>query len=521
MATTQEIINQEITQMQKVYEEIAPGADIQPGTAAFELLVVPAATHATDLTERSVAVLDSMSIRQVLSQDDPDDELVTNLLSNQRVAVEEVERAAGYVSLILTTNSNTRITASAIITCGGVTLNPDKDYIGTVDIENYPNANTSTSQYVSLVPVGDNWSMTIGVLTEEPFTGVLSAGQVCTIDPAPNTLSSIALSSSVVGSSVDTPEAQLARAITGTPARVLTGRDQVKSLFLNEAPIPVIHAEVIGMGDDLMLRDRDANGLSTGGSIDVYVRTEQVPTEQELLITFSNDGSGNWTAQLPNTIGQGADTVLSIYTEDKSQRIGDVTITPTFTTEVDAPTVTEAIHARYSTYQLLDVAFTYQGDISSTAVYRVTVQHMPGLQTLQDWVESAAIRSKAFSVLVKGGPVIRVAVDMTVTYTSGADVPDQATMQQAIADAVNALPIGTDSLQASHIITASKSAFAEGTVIMPLNMKATVGMPDGRTQFVSDQLVITAPVAPGISEGNILFACKPGDVHIELVEQTA
>jgi len=508
------------TELQQLLTETYPTIDVSTGTVLFELLIKPASYYFAKQDVDLETVRDNYSLAQVLNSDSPDDELVDNLLSNYNVTRKEGSSASGSLNIYTNGNNNIYIPASASFICSGVSIRPLKSYVGVAGTTVYEDTDTVT--YVPFVDLGGGRKVfSIQASTVEPLTSTLSAGLPCTSDVSDSNVSSVEIGSTFTGGSAEETNAQLLdRARLGVNAKVLTGKDNIQQFLVSNEDLIVQDARVFGMGDALQTRDSVNNGgISSGGRVDAYIRTAVVPVAQDAPITAHKQDDGSWELEVPAASFAGAYAVTQITYDNQLINAG-LQSTVGYSATGGWPLVESAAQARYSKYQTLTVAFEADiGDPSATeAIFTARVLYMPGVSETQDFLNGEGVRSMVFDHVVKAVIPIVIEADIDISHRSGVIVPEAAEFQQAVADVINGKPIGIEALYTSDLASACQRLSPEGTVRMPINLRATLYLPDGSTAYTSSQNYVKPPTDTGISFENCQFFCFPSDVNIAVSE---
>jgi hypothetical protein len=515
MATT-DVQVQVQAELQDVLRTQVPTADVEVGSAVYELVVRPAAVLIADQNEAMDALRDNLSLVQELSKTEPDDATVDRLLSNYNIVRKEGTPALGTLNIYTRSPASLAISNTIVFTCAGVAMVPPKTFVGYTGTR--PAEDTDTLVYTLMRQLAsDLYVFTIQAQTTQVLTTTLSAGQPCTLSPLVSRVLRAETASSFVSAALPETSVQLLqRAQTGINARVLTGRDNIMSFLQNRSDVNVLDVAVFGMTDELLLRDKTF-GPASGGMVDVYVRTAPVPNLVKVVLTGTKVGE-TWTITLPDTYA-GAYGVLAVWYG--GNRL-DASLTPVlgFLALPGDPFMTEDIHARYSPYQTLSVTFPLPDLLTevATAEFEVEIFYATGLQTLQDLVTAELNRSYGFDMLIKAAVPAVIEVDLEVRYPQGLDVPDEATFQSAIADAINAKPLASEALQSSEIVYAVKTLLPQGEVQMPVQMFARVWLPDGTTAYTYSPHYIKVAPQDGLGEANCMYVCYPGSVRVKLTE---
>ena len=520
--TSAEITAKE-AEIRALLTEYIPAGDFSRGTVLNDLLVKPLAIEQVEQDTTLATLLENMSLTQLLASDNPDSDMVDRLLSNFGIIRRSGSQATGLVNIYTNSSTNVLIPANHTITCGTVTMRPVKNTIGVSDAGQV--RETTTTTYVQMRQLtASSWVFAVSVQTVDNLDTVLAAGLSCTLTPSPSAVTAVQTASTFTGGSAAETDAELLeRAQTGTHARVVAGKENIRALLTEGiSTVDVLDAAVFGMGDELQTRDQTRSGfLSTGGCVDVYVKTAQVPvlTEVSLAGTRSN---GRWWVTVPAATYPGAYGVMNV--QYGNNFLTDVTpLLGVSASGATGPLVSTGPDARYSMYQTLQVGIYSTGlPDEDTLTFTMVVMHMPGVAELQALVNGETYRNFAFDMLIRGVIPLIVSPQLEIRYAQGITAPTEAELQQAVAAAINAKPLADEKLQASEIIHACKQAFAGGEVQMPISMTATVWLPDGTFAYESNQNALAAPDdVTGISAGNTGFFCFPGDVRVDLTETSA
>jgi hypothetical protein len=518
--TLQERQESRAIELQNLLTEHYPAGDFSVGTVLYDLLVVPAALTYANQEVTLDLVRDNLSLSQVLSTTDPDPALVDNLLSNYGVVRDAGSAALGLLNIFTTSTQNIYIPSTSEFECNGIKIRPTKTFVGVPG--SITEQDTPEVSYIQMRDFDDTSKVfSISAATVTLVSTVLSAGQSCT-----STLNNPLITKTETGSTFtggrieETTLALLQRARTGVNSSVVTGRDNIRSLLTAQTAVNVIDAAVFGMGDDLQLRDAGNNtGISSGGRVDVYVKTSPVPIEVKRVLTGTRTTGNVFEIDISDNLFSGAYGVSRVGYNDQPL---DVSLTHILGYDVQGPwpLIESAVQARYSQYQTLTLQFetTEVPAANTEATFEVTVLYMPGIQEMQTFLNAPGVRSHSFDHVVKAVIPVIMELDVDIEYAGGIEAPSVGTIQQTISDIINLKPIGTEALFTSEIVYACRLAFSEGTVRMPINLRARVYMPDGTVTYTSSQNHIKAPTVTGISYRNAAFFCFPGSVNVALSE---
>lgn len=507
--------------IQSLLSEQLPGIDVSTGTVVNELLVKPISVVVANQEAGLAVVRENMSLTQVLSSPDPDPALVDNLLSNFNVTRQTGAQASGVLHVYIDGTTNIHIAPSARFTCASVELAPVKAYVGvpgTITQADTPNIN-----YAQAREVADGmYVFAVAVSSVLPITSVLAVGQPCTSDLNDPRVHKVEVGEAIVGGTVEeTTVSLLERARTAMNARVVTGRDNIRALLLSQTGTTVLDSAVVGMGDVLQTRDHTISGLiSTGGRVDVYVKTSAVPLSARILVTATRQSGNVWRATVPADRAYGTYGIVSVRYQDT---LLDVTMTPILGYEPAPgmlPVIESAAAARYSTYQTLSIDFetTALPAASSSESVEIDVLYAPGIDDLQAYVNSAGVRSYSFDMLIRAAVPVVVEVSVELEYTTGVTAPELGVIQQKVADIINLKPMGSKALYTTDIAYACNLVFPMATVRTPVQLAGIIYRPDGLIALSRSAQALTIPELTGVSYVNAAFMCASFDVSVTLVE---
>lgn len=507
-------------QFQALLQQENPEMDFSPGSVLNELTIKPNASILAEQEASLDELRENMSLLQLLSQDDLDSTYLDRLLSNYNVIRREGSKAAGQLNIYTQSTQNVSINSSQTFTCAGIQLRPLKSYIGVHGT--ITGNDTAQLQYVQVRQYNDDtWVFTIEAQTVDDMETVLSPGQSCSMSPELPQVSSVTVASTFTGGSLEEDSNTLLdRAQTQINAMVLTGRDNIKAMLERNGSVEVLNTAVFGMGDALMLRD-NYHGVSGGGAVDAYVKTEPVPSMVNAALTGEKDSDDVWTIEIPAATYPGVYGITQIQYDN--QLITEFTEVLSFTTDDTAPWMGEMLHARFSKYQALSAQFSTLQPLTSDseAQFTVSLLYMPGLSALQELVENPNVRSYGFDMLIKGAVPVVIAPSIDISYPKGMTVPDEEDFQNAVADTINSKPIGEEYLQSSEIVYACKQLFSAGEVAMPIHMFARTWLPEGGTIYTTSQTYVKVADLEGLSYQNAFFTCFPSSVDVTLTEVDA
>ena len=147
-------------------------------------------------------------------------------------------------------------------------------------------------------------------------------------------------------------------------------------------------------------------------------------TSTELEVTKRSDGK--WAAQLSSTLFPGAYGVDQVRWQSLNLDTA-TTLELGYSREAGDPVMSEAAHARYSSFQTMTVVVDstdLQGSVGDALTLDLNVLHMPGIGAIQDLVDDPSVKNYAFDTMVKGAIPVLVGVHVTMEYVQGITPPE-------------------------------------------------------------------------------------------------
>jgi len=225
------------------------------------------------------------------------------------------------------------------------------------------------------------------------------------------------------------------RTSIATPS--FAGRGNIKALVRKRVP-DIMDIAVIGAGDPEMTRDAGSDGISKGGRIDIYLRSQPYPAQIGSIalgrLVTKEEKRSVWRVFVDSDAAPGFYHVADAHAVDADLRISDC--------KVLEETYEQARFSRYqtATLQIEQLGETFgltEGE--SFRRFDLTLLAMPHVATIQDYLDGPEIRQPGLDVLVFAAKPAWIKVDVQLRRGAKAD---KSAIQQAIANYVNGLPIG-------------------------------------------------------------------------------
>lgn len=254
------------------------------------------------------------------------------------------------------------------------------------------------------------------------------------------------------GGNVPQSNAELISKIrVGMATPSFSGTDNIKAL-VRASGVDVADIAVIGARNPEMTRDRRDGKVSSGGKLDIYIRTQKYPAAIGLNkvaeLVSKTENSCTWEVELDINEAPGYYKVRDIRpTGSDPGQPGCVVMDDnrTFhTCGLDyVPDIKHPDEAKHSRYQASIVRFKEEEKTfglvpgKDTKQFDVTVLVMPGIDTVQDYLNNSAVRQPGLDVLVKAAKPVWVTVEVARLSSPFGG------WAEAVVNYINSLPIGT------------------------------------------------------------------------------
>ena len=507
-----------------------PSLDLKTGSVWNDLLIrIAAIFHA--LEQQDIEALQrSMSLAAINA--DPtlaDPDYVNGVMSNFLIERDDGAKATGYVRVILNALQTTIINDGTTFTTGEYVFTTEATYVGVTDATAVLR---STERLIELRSDG-NYEFTIPVVAAAEGTGYnIEKGTDLTMSPAPTPL---VLSEAAVdfesGLAQETNAALTAKLSNGITAKVLSGRQHIAAL-LREQLASIASISIIGFGDPEMLRDKhNVMQLAVGGKSDIYVQTQPAPIRKTLTVTATlvDAETKEWQFGIARDDAPGFLLVSSVYESSSSggslelsyqARAADISQESSeFVPYIDTTTSVESAYSRYQTSVLrfLDPSTAATVVVGDTATYYCDVWYLPGVDTLQDYINQRGVHTPQADYLLRAPIPLWSTVSALVKYKNGTVQPSESAVQQAVLDQVNGVGFGSGILETSDIIAAIKDVIGEESYVSsPIEISARLYKPDGTSVLYRSNTAINIPndFTNSISSRTAMFLIVASNISI-------
>jgi hypothetical protein len=497
-----------------------PSMDLVPGRVLRDLLIRPAAMfHALNQTDID-RLRQSMSLKAI--EADPalaDEEIVDGVLSNYRVTRNTGQKSSGLVTIVLSDLLTTSVDAGTAFTANGLSFLTSSAYVGVTSQD----AVTNDGQRLITQRVDGTYSFTVPVEAADVGTQYdLRRNTRMTASPAiPNMIDALATQDFAGGANSQTNEELIQQFKTGISPSVFSGRIQIEALC--RGVVPGLEAiSITGFGDAEMLRDRhNIFEVSQGGKADLWVRTAYpqtvalikeatlVDAAQKLWqITIARDDAPGFYT-IDGVLPTGADpTEQTLQITGETRGLDLSQAASEFVPDVSG--LVEGAYSRYQTgiFQFVDPATDPLLPVGSKSEYQVFVNKPLYIADLQGKAVDRAARNPQADYLVRAAVPAFCALNLTVQYRDGSEMPDADAIKTEIVKRVNGLGFVPGRLPASIIHDAVHNvAGPDVIVVSPLDLICQIRKPSGETVLLRGPDDIAVPYLPaeGVTNRTVNF----------------
>jgi len=522
----------------QLVQELNPAVDAKRGVVK-DLLFGLSALLATAEQDVADKIIKSNSLLEI--QANPalaTDAIVDALLSNYRLTRLPATKATGSLTIYLNQPAVIALPAGAVFTYGTNTYVTDNAYTSRTSPADVL---TTTDKLVTKVTTGV-YAFTVGIVAATAGSAAnIKRGTRLTpaINPSPYFSQAVVPADITSGGDAETNAALINRLYTGASTKAWSNRLNIDSLIRSDSRFSrILGVSIIGFGDQEMTRDQHSLWPgSMGGRADVYVRTQAqiastILTKTATLVSKTDNG-GIWQFSLSKA------EVPGFYAVDKISQAGaiasaitgyavqdDVRGYDTTGDDTNIPDIVNATEAAFSAYQTTTIRFldtdTNTAELaenSSTRSYDVSVQFMPQIADIQNFLKSRQTIGPAGDVLVKAPIPCQVSISFDIELTANIATPNIPAIRNAVAAAVNGLAFGSK-LSSSVVAAAVQPLLPVGAVFTNLEMAGQIRHADNTLTnlLASDVLAPTYDsTKPSTSLRTIGYFLLPIDVSVLIV----
>lgn len=389
---------------------------------------------------------------------------------------------------------------------------------------------TSGFNYQFDVPViADNPGSDYNLVTGDSLEAVSTSANIGRVFAATNFTG---------GQTRETNSEFVSRALSGLVNKSISGLENINALLPTIYPASV--GSTVGTGDPIMTRDRqNLFGISTGGKLDLYVKTGAVASRVLLVDAVVTNFTAR-TAQITLNREQAAGAyrfILTPYftTTPPAGITGDVTVTSSVNT-VSAgtyftPVLPQQIDMEFTARRTVTITFTdtrttgtYVVPMTTNGqriqgVYQLAIDYMPGILELTDALDSDSLRPANLDVNVKAAVPCFMNVGVVARRSPDYTGPSADTLAARLASAINARPLRDPQFDRFDVV-ALMNSLAPDLTVTAVSLTGSIYGQDGTTVALlptSGALVVPTNTVAKISPLNVFFTACKGSVVVTLV----
>ncbi len=508
-----------------------PTTELTRGTV-HDLILDPQAALSTAFQQQIDEQIRSASLLEI--DTDPalaDPILMDRLLSNWQISRKAGAQASGNVRFIINQQIPLTIAAGLILEADGVQFTTEAAYAIRISAAS---AEDDTDRVMQAVGDG-TYAFTVPVIAVEAG----AAGQIrknTKLVPTTNVnyfVTAYADEDFGGGRNEETNAELRARQKEGVAARGW-GNVYNLSALLHSQPEFADHPgySIIGCGYTEMKRDaHNIQGISTGGKIDIYARTESLPTRVTLTKTCTYLGStadgALWRFSLNRDEAPGFYDFAGVVDPSAENPIAHAVVNDSRSLDFsgydhypDIEDLEEGAYTRYQTgvFDFLDTQIASDTLIAGdTRSYDVTVRRMGQIDDLQDFVDDQDHGEFAGDALVRAPIPCDVRVEVGLVLARGQTSPDLAVLADDLATYVNSLDF-TGLLYATPLQSILQSYLEKPAGVTQLRLIGTIRLPDGTKKYISgtEKLAIPDDLSVTCSGRTTAFFLDPADVLLSV-----
>lgn len=515
---TQDQYNAALLLLQTMLQEANPGTQVVGGPV--DLLVVhPAAILEAANQVNINRVIQASSLLAITAdptlEDEADQSVVANLVSNYRISPLLAEGSTGQITIVLSALVSTVIGGTVVFTApNGQTFTPTASWIGKTSSGAVINPTDALIQ-----SIGNNlYAFTISA--ESVNTGVdgnIAAGTILTTTSTiANFVYAYATVSFTGGQNAETNTELLNRMQATWTNRTPATRLGLQGLLTAQPGYAnIVAISTIGFGDPEEQRNHSILPVAIPGHVDCFVRVTGPVQTQLITVTATLVGlalsstRGIWQVTLTranapiyqlqsivlpqNAANPDAPSYAITITNQGYDLSGGNTPGTLFFPDIEA--ASEAAFSRYQTmiFTFIDTDTPASGGWvigTTTASYVLTYSSMSGIAALQDVVAGRVVRSLVGDCLIRAPVPCFTTITINIDQEDGADAVDTTTVANAAVDAVNATGFA-NTLPAATILAAVNATLPAGSWVTSMSLAGTIVHPNGTTLSISGSTALS------------------------------
>lgn len=476
----------------------------------------------------------SMSLKAI--GEDPalaDADTVDDVLSNYGITRLDGATATGEMTIVVSADVSTVIPSGHVFIGNGVEFATTDAYVGrpstlsvVVDTERL------------LQPLGDGtfgFTIPVVALTQGADGNIRRGTKLVPNSTPPYFVRAFAAVDFSGGEAAETTEKLLQRLQEGIAAKSMGGSVNWVALLKAQPTFErTLAYSIRGFGDPEQMRDQHSIlPISMGGRVDIYSRTNELPTAVDMSVTATLvdivAGGSIWQFSIDASDAPGFYNVSRVaLPSDAPDSPGYEVVDDIrgFDMEFggrlpDIQTIEEAAYSRYQTavIRFLDTTTRTVGlIIGATKTYHASILRMPLIAELQDFCSSRLYGCRPSDTLVKAAVPCFLSVSFDVRKDATEPSPDLAAIRNEVASTVNQIGF-TGQLSASTIADAAHRHLTGRQALGRIEMFGRIRRPNGTFKQISSTSVLMIPSEPAamVTGDTTAFILDPNDVAVSVV----
>lgn len=469
-----------VSAVSDIIRKTAGSATTKAGSVIHELLVRPAAYLFAWMSGNLEEAVKSCSISTLKESQATVNETADLMAANYFVTRLQGTKASGVITITMN-KAVAHIAGGARFNVGGTLVETTSQVVAT---STKMSSEYSDVLYVEAIAMNDGtYISNIPVTAIEVGALEIPAGTDVEVMFPNNFIIAAELASAITGGGgVETDAELFKRAEYNTAASGVGTYFGIKKK-LSTCPVSVEDLSVVAGEDEAIFRSRfNTLNINPGGFVDVYVKTQKQSSTKTITATASlEDGGTEYGAIIEDTSVAGLHRVVSVVADGERLSTFYVTYGSSQNTYQD----------RLSGRQSVKVSFTLSAVSADTVTAFITVEYLPGISAIQEYMDREENTFIGQSTLIKSAIPVTVALSCSAHKDGGISDEEKAILKDTAATYINSVPVGTRALNFSDVVKACKNVVPDVELRVPCILSASVVLKDGSiSTYYSDTGVL-------------------------------
>lgn len=462
--------------------------DTNKGSVLRQLLVRPYAYVYTYINKLITNWLNRTSVGYLKNTVDTQDQIADLVASNYFVTRNQGRKASGQIIISLNRSSSSIPQYTKFIISSQSFNSPYVYMLG------YTGQDTQTIKYIPTQQVDGQYKAIIAVQASQP--GALQIIQGTPVQLS-NTISNFqhaqVFSAISGGSDIQTNAQMMARCQAKCSGTLGTQRAITNRLL--QAPVNVISCNCVGTAQPGQFRSSYNNlFIPAAGAVDVYVKTRNIPSKKQLVISdlIYNQQNRTYTFQINADQLDGFYTIENIRLyNDQQQMVGSSSYGSTKFLDcsiqyVSQDQLMDNKGARLSSKQKAIVTINKIEQAIQYCYATAQISYMPGISALQKYMTEDNVFIGQ-DILVKAAIPVKLEVSCQISSNEGFTDSKLDQIAEAIAQIINTSAVGKCSLNMADIQIKLQNKYPQVRLRLPYQMHCQVLTTQGLTYPIVSQ----------------------------------